>query len=76
MTTRDGQGSINKRQKNTKNKDDRDIKILMSLVDPSAMEKRAKAADKGVGYIELTSEMEEAIFNKVMKKVYQRPASS
>ena len=75
MTTHDKRGLVNDRRKTGQNKNSRYLRLLMSLVDPSAVDERAKAADKGIGYVELTSEAEEKLFRAIMKKISHPPAS-
>ena len=66
MTAREKQKSINNK---SKIKSNRDLKLLMSLIDPSVADSLADAASRGIGYVELSPEAEESILKKVMKKI-------
>ena len=75
MIARNGQGSLNKKQAK-KNTTAKDLEVLMSLIDPAVLNSMAEAANKGVGYVEVSPEAQERILKSVMKKVKQLPASS
>ena len=72
MTAREKQKSINNK---SKIKSNRDLKLLMSLIDPSVADSLADAASRGIGYVELSPEAEESILKKVMKKINQSCSS-
>ena len=75
MTTRGNKGSVDRNRQSGRNTD-KDMKLLMSLIDPTAMEARAKNADKGIGYVELSSETKQKLLGKIMKKIGQPPTSA
>ncbi len=77
MTTRDKQDSVNDRRKSTKkNNGNRDLELLMSLIDPTVADSLADAANRGVGYVELNPEAEKKILKNVMKKINEPPVSA
>ncbi len=72
MTARERQRGINDI---SKIKTARDLELLMSLIDPSVADALAEAANKGIGYVELSPEVEGKILKNVMEKI-NPPASA